>query len=943
MATLFFDCETFSEVPIANGTHAYAEGAKIILASYAWDDEPAVCVDMTDGSTTLDDLQDLMDRASVVVIHNSAFDRTILRNVGVNLPVEKVHDTMVQALSHSLPGALDKLCSVLHVPTNLAKDKDGKRLIFLFCKPQAANRKLRICDRTTHPADWEAFKSYARMDIEAMREVYKRLPKWNYAGPASNSRRDELELWHIDQRINDRGVAVDMELATAALRAVERLQARLAYEASELTEGHVGTTTQRDRVIAYLADYLGYPVEDLKGASVERILGDLGLSDEVRELLLNRQQAAATSPAKYKALLKGASKDGRLRGTLQFCGASRTGRFGGRVFQPQNLPRPVVKGWAVEEGIAAMKANTEDLLFNNVMDLITSAIRGCIVAPAGRKLVIADLSNIEGRMLAWLAGETWKLEAFAAFDRGVGHDLYKITAASILHKKPEDITKDERQVSGKVPELACLGPDTMVLTDRGPVVIVEVGLNDQLWDGVEWVKHEGVISRGQRSVLDVHGIEMTGDHEILCVSRWLSAQTVVSNPVWKDLALATGSANLPFLDTSLAPKAASEQLRLRVPAAENHTGSSFPICVKELQPVAMFAPSGRGIRTRNCGSATPTSFPTMSIADGSAIEFRLATTGATIQKTPDTQTMVAEVFRFTRRGARTEQPFWRTYGNLTDGTNLFWNWIAPTWTKVTSPVTYGLSPSSSTLPTKEKSQSFKPELQNLKPVYDIARAGPRSRFTVLTPSGQGLIVHNCGYQGALGAFKTMGALYGVDLPDNTVLGIVKAWRGAHPNTVKLWYGLENACRDAVHSPGVVKRVGKLAIQRDGVWLRIRLPSGRYLCYPGIECDDAGKLSYLGVNQYTRKWERLRTYGGKLVENVTQAASRDVLCYGMKLAEESGYPVVLHVHDELLCEVPDTTDYNVARLSAIMSTNPPWAEGLPLAAAGFETYRYRKED
>jgi DNA polymerase len=189
----------------------------------------------------------------------------------------------------------------------------------------------------------------------------------------------------------------------------------------------------------------------------------------------------------------------------------------------------------------------------------------------------------------------------------------------------------------------------------------------------------------------------------------------------------------------------------------------------------------------------------------------------------------------------------------------------------------------------------------------------------------------------------MGALYGVDLPDDTVLGIVKAWRAAHPNTVKLWYGLENACRDAVHSPGVVKRVGKLAIQRDGVWLRIRLPSGRYLCYPGVECDDAGKLSYLGVNQYTRKWERLRTYGGKLVENVTQAASRDVLCYGMKLAEESGYPVVLHVHDELLCEVPDSPDYNVARLSAIMSTNPPWAEGLPLAAAGFETYRYRKED
>jgi DNA polymerase len=655
VATLFFDCETYCETPITHGTHAYAEGASVILASYAWDDEPAACLDMTDGSTSLADLQNLMDKADTVVIQNSAFDRTILRHVGVNLPVEKVHDTMVQALSHSLPGSLDKLCQVLNVPTDLAKDKDGKRLIHLFCKPQAANRKIRIATRLTHPADWELFKNYARLDIEAMREVYKRLPKWNYAGSQSNSRRDELELWHLDQKINDRGVAVDTELASAALRAVERLQKRLASEAKELTEGHVEATTQRDKVIAYLADHLGYEVEDLKGASIERILEETQLQPEVRELLANRLQASATSPAKYKVLLRAVSKDARLRGLLQFCGASRTGRFGGRVFQPQNLPRPVIKGAAVEEGIEALKANTVDLLFDNVMDIITSAIRGCIVAEKGKKLVIADLSNIEGRMLAWLAGEQWKLDAFRAYDNGTGHDLYKITAASILNKKPEDITKDERQVSGKVPELAC------------------------------------------------------------------------------------------------------------------------------------------------------------------------------------------------------------------------------------------------------------------------------------------------GFQGALGAFKTMGALYGLELPDVTVIGIVKAWRKAHPNITKLWYGLEEACRDAVSSPGVVKRVGKLAVQRDGAWLRIRLPSGRYLCYPGIECDEAGKLSYMGVNTYTKKWERLKTYGGKLTENVTQAASRDVLCYGMRLAEETGYSVVLHVHDELICEVPDSSEFNAKSLEVIMATNPPWADGLPLAAQGFETYRYRKED
>jgi DNA polymerase len=228
----------------------------------------------------------------------------------------------------------------------------------------------------------------------------------------------------------------------------------------------------------------------------------------------------------------------------------------------------------------------------------------------------------------------------------------------------------------------------------------------------------------------------------------------------------------------------------------------------------------------------------------------------------------------------------------------------------------------------------------LRHVYDIANAGPDNRFTIFTDQGA-LIVHNCGFGGALGAFKTMGALYGVDLPESTIMEIVKAYRTTNARIAALWREVESACRRAVENTDTVHRAGKLAVQRTGAWMRMRLPVGRYLCYASPVCDDMGKLSYLGINQYTRKFERLRTYGGKLVENPTQGAARDVLMAWVRRAEDAGYSVVLRVHDELICEVPDTDDFTVEGLLALLPVDEPWLEGLPLAAAGFACYRYGK--
>ena len=665
MSTLWLDLETYSDIPIKNGAHKYAEGAEVLLVAFAWDEEPVVVWDIASlrGDAWRGDVQRLIDNADRVVIHNSAFDRTVLRHCGVNIPVEKVDDTMITALAHSLPGSLGQLCDVLGVPQDKSKDKAGRRYIQLFTKPCPRNWKIRRATRETHPDEWNAFIEYARLDVDAMRNIHRRLPHWN-------NTHGERHLWELDQRVNDRGVAVDLDFAQCAIGAFSRATRSLAARAAALTGGVVSSTTQRQKFIDYLRDVRGFEADDLTKGTVDGLLkGDL--DPKVRELLEIRQQAAATSPAKYKVLIEATSSDGRLRGTIQFCGAARTGRDAGRIFQPQNLPRSPdwFDGDVQEATIEAIKYDCEDIIYDNVSERCAFAVRGTLLAAPGKKLVIADLSNIEGRVLAWLAGEDWKIEAFKEYDKGVGPDLYKVTAGRILNKDPFEVTKTERQNQGKVPELAG------------------------------------------------------------------------------------------------------------------------------------------------------------------------------------------------------------------------------------------------------------------------------------------------GYGGGLGAYRKMGGDTFNAMDDDTIGGIVQAWRAAHPATKRLWYDVEGAVRSAVREPGESFEVrGLLRVDTargpDGVdYVRIRLPSGRYLCYRNMHItsgDDefggkvAGQLVYEGINQYTRKWELLETYYGKLVENIVQAIARDVFMSGMRNAEEAGYAVVLRVHDELVCEVPDEPAYTHDRLAEMMATNPSWSIGLPLSAAGFESYRYRKE-
>lgn len=691
MTTLWLDLETYCNVPITYGTHRYAERAEVMLFAYALDDGAVSVWDVTTGAAMPEDLADALMEADQVFAHNSHFDRTVLRHamaaVTNALPLRLWRDTMVQALAHGLPGALGQLCEILGVPTDKAKDKAGKALIQLFCKPRPITSKIARATRETHPVEWQRFIDYAALDIDAMREVHRRLPTWNYAGA-------ELALWHLDQTINDRGVAIDLPMAEAAVRAVELAQKGLAKRTVEVTNGEVQTATQRDAMLAHVLEEYGVALPDMQMATLERRIADPDLPAGLRELLQIRLQASTTSTSKYKTLMRGTSSDSRLRGLLQFCGASRTGRWAGRLWQPQNLPRPTLKQDQIDFGIDALKANCADLLFDNVMQLTSSAIRGCIVAPPGKKLVVADLSNIEGRDQAWLAGEAWKLQAFRDYDNGTGPDLYKLAYGKSFGITPDEVTKDQRQV-GKVQELA-LG-------------------------------YEGGVGAFV-TFAAAYGIDLD----------------------------------------QLAAQAAS---------------------------------------------AIP--------------------------------------------------------GNVWGQAHIMLDWH------------------------RKKGRD---------PVQAL---GLTERAWLTCES-----------------FKL-------------------AWRDAHQAIASYWKELDAAVRDAIDNPGNTFPCRLLKIRRDGAWLRIVLPSGRAVCYPSPQLTD-GKITYMGVNQYSRKWCRLQTYGGKIFENVCQAAARDVMAHNMPAIEAAGYQIVLTVHDEVICETPDSDEFNETHLSGLLAKNPPWALDIPLAAAGFQAYRYKKD-
>lgn len=447
MNRLWLDCETRSPVPIRHGVAKYATRVEVIMVQWAVDDGPVTVLDMTEGDACGEiTLINAAMNADEVWAHSAEFDRTMLETTQwwPSIPLEKWRCTAAMARMHGLPGGLDKLSTIFKLPQDAAKDKRGYEFIQLFCIPRADDL---YNDRHSHPKQWAEFLSYGSQDVIAMRAVWHATPKWN-ATPRM------WAFWHLDQMMNARGVAVDLKLAEACVAETTKAKKRMATRTIELTDGAVEATTQRDRLLAYMGDE-GVTLPDLKADTVERRLEDESLPAHIKELLRVRQQASKASTAKYQRAIN-QHVGGRLRNLLVFCGAARTGRWAGRTLQPQNLPRPKHPQWEIDLAIRLFHSGSIDLYDPDaILGLASSSLRGLIIAGEGRKLVTGDLKNIEGRIVAWVSGEQWKLDAFAAYDREEGPDLYKIAYARAFNIDPKEISdEDPRRQIGKVMELA---------------------------------------------------------------------------------------------------------------------------------------------------------------------------------------------------------------------------------------------------------------------------------------------------------------------------------------------------------------------------------------------------------------------------------------------------------------------------------------------------------
>lgn len=467
----FLDTETFSAANLKKvGAYAYAEHetTEIMLCTYAFDEGRVYAWDSTDGSPMPADLRKALRKLAkpgakqkLVMQNGLLFDRLVMREVwGYDIPVENIEDTMVMAFRHALPGCLDMQSQVLGLSSDQAKDKEGKQLIQRFCKPTPKNYKVRRYTSETHPEEWRKFVKYAKRDITAMREVYWRMPDWG-------NTEVEDEILRIDQLINDRGFYVDTALANAAIKAVQQHKAELKEEAQKRW-GAALTGAAFLPILREIAP--AFTIHNAQKASLNELLDDPDFPDEGKVLIEMRLGASSTASTKYNPLINGLSRDGRRRGCLQYGGAKRTLRWAGKGFQPQNLARgdysddhegkikrnpgeSDVAFWVrthpLTNGINALLNGRAHWAYN-VSKLTASTVRSCIIPAPGKKFVVADYSNVEGRGLAWIAGEKTALMVFRA-----GRDIYCETAGKMFGLDPEYIKenrKDLRQI-GKACEL----------------------------------------------------------------------------------------------------------------------------------------------------------------------------------------------------------------------------------------------------------------------------------------------------------------------------------------------------------------------------------------------------------------------------------------------------------------------------------------------------------
>ena len=547
--TLFLDTETFSATDIRSaGSYKYMDDPafEVLLLPFAWDDGPVEVLDLTDPNdcgALQDIISGLKSPEVIKVAHNSAFERRAYhRAFKFYQPPEQWVDTMILCAMNGLPMSLEAAGEALGLAEQ--KIKEGTALINYFCKP--CKPTIANGGRTRNlphhaPDKWERFKEYAKRDVEVMRTIYQMFRDF----PIPDFERD---LWATDARINERGVMVDTELAEAAIAVDDAFTAEHTEEMQKLTG------LDNPNSVVQLKEWLATVGIDCDSLNKETV-GDLrkNVTDPTTKRVLElRQLLGKTSTTKYRAMTNAACEDNRVRGLLQYYGAGRTGRWAGRLVQVQNLPQNHIDDIAdVRELVRQRDLETLEMCFDSVPDVLSQLIRTAFVAKEGHTFLVADYSAIEARVIAYLAGEQWRMDVFAN-----GGDIYCSSASQMFGVPVEKhgVNAHLRQ-KGKVAELACgygggvaalkaFGAEKMGLTEAEMQDIVNQWrlaspTIPRLWRRIEDAARAAIENPGRRCVVlrKYRDVERARQNEALTGGHGYSQDFLAGGSVctfWRD-------------------------------------------------------------------------------------------------------------------------------------------------------------------------------------------------------------------------------------------------------------------------------------------------------------------------------------------------------------------------------------------------------------------------
>lgn len=473
---LYIDVETYSSVDIKeSGAYKYIESPdfEILIIGYALDDGPVKIVDLAQGEEMPEEFEEaLLDPDCVKVAHNAVFERLSFKRIGYNVPAEQWYCTSVKAAYCGLPLSLDGVSKALNLTDK--KLDTGKALIKYFSCPCKATRVngMRTRNYPKHaPEKWEMYKEYNRYDVLAEREIFHKLEKYEIP-------EIERRMYVLDQNINDRGILVDMELAKSAIDVDNTYTSMLVQHAQQLTG--LENPNSPTQIRQWIEKKTGSVVLSLSKETMPDLFKEFADYPDVIELLNIRKKLSKTSIKKYYAMINCAMSDNRVRGTFQFYGANRTGRWAGRLLQLQNLSKNHISHIEVpRELIRARDWETVEIMYDDVADILSQLVRTALIASPGKVFSVADFSAIEARVISWLANEKWRMDVF----RGDGK-IYEATGAKMFNVPISSITKgsvlrDKSKISelalgyeGSLGALKRMGGERMGLSDTEMMSLV---------------------------------------------------------------------------------------------------------------------------------------------------------------------------------------------------------------------------------------------------------------------------------------------------------------------------------------------------------------------------------------------------------------------------------------------------------------------------------------